>query len=44
MSTANMARWAPHPQEIPLRARGGASHDAALRAGDRAGTNNGLTA
>ncbi|MFJ2815168.1 TniQ family protein [Streptomyces sp. NPDC087294] len=43
MSTANMARWA-HTHKIPLRARGGASHDAALRAADRAGTSNGLTA
>ncbi|MFF4795389.1 hypothetical protein ACFY2M_38020 [Streptomyces sp. NPDC001276] len=35
MSTANMARWA-HTHKIPLRPRGGASHDAALRAADRA--------
>lgn len=30
MSTANMARWA-HLYEIPLRPRGGAGHDSALR-------------
>ena len=30
MSTANMARWA-HFHQIPLRPRGGASHDASLR-------------
>ncbi|MEV0850058.1 hypothetical protein AB0J21_29990 [Streptomyces sp. NPDC049954] len=35
MSTANMARWA-HLYDIPLRPRGGASHDAALRAGEQA--------
>ncbi|MDG9728786.1 helix-turn-helix domain-containing protein [Streptomyces sp. DH41] len=35
MSTANMARWA-HAHNIPLRARGGASHDAALRAREQA--------
>lgn len=30
MSTANMARWA-HTHDIPLRPRGGGSHDTALR-------------
>jgi hypothetical protein len=30
MSTANMARWA-HLHQIPLRPRGGASHDSSLR-------------
>ncbi|WP_338671511.1 hypothetical protein V1460_00795 [Streptomyces sp. SCSIO 30461] len=35
MSTANMARWA-HTHNIPLRPRGGASHNVALRARDRA--------
>lgn len=30
MSTANMARWA-HSYDVPLRPRGGGSHDAALR-------------
>ncbi|MFF3860446.1 LysR family transcriptional regulator [Streptomyces sp. NPDC002209] len=35
MSTANMARWA-HTHHIPLRPRGGGSHDTALRAGDTA--------
>ena len=35
MSTANMARWA-HFHQIPLRPRGGASHDSALRTTDRA--------
>lgn len=35
MSPANMARWA-HTHKIPLRPRGGASHDAALRAGEQA--------
>jgi hypothetical protein len=30
MSTANMARWA-HLHQIPLRPRGGASHDSFLR-------------
>ncbi|MEU8830249.1 TniQ family protein [Streptomyces sp900116325] len=34
MSTANMARWA-HIHNIPLRGRGGASHDAALRVPDK---------
>jgi len=34
MSTANMARWA-HTHNIPLRPRGGASHDTALRANER---------
>ncbi len=33
MSTANMARWA-HLHEIPLRPRGGASHDSFLRTTD----------
>jgi hypothetical protein len=33
MSTANMARWA-HFHQIPLRPRGGASHDSSLRAID----------
>jgi hypothetical protein len=41
MSTANMARWA-HTHKIPLRARGGASHDAALRAADWARTGTGV--
>jgi hypothetical protein len=36
MSTANMARWAKI-HNIPLRSRGGASHDQALRAIDDAG-------
>ena len=36
MGTANMTRWA-HTHNIPLR-RGGASHDAALRAGRRGRT------
>jgi hypothetical protein len=35
MSTANMARWARFHQ-IPLRPRGGASHDSALRTTDQA--------
>jgi hypothetical protein len=35
MSTANMARWA-HFHQIPLRPRGGASHDSALRTIDQA--------
>ncbi|MHA7957308.1 LysR family transcriptional regulator [Streptomyces sp. L500] len=35
MSTANMARWA-HTHNIPLRPRGGGSHDTALRAADQA--------
>jgi DNA-binding transcriptional LysR family regulator len=35
MSIANMARWA-HTHEIPLRPRGGASHDTALRARETA--------
>lgn len=35
MSTANMARWA-HTHNIPLRPRGGGSHDTALRATDQA--------
>ncbi|MER6048499.1 hypothetical protein ABT168_13735 [Streptomyces sp. NPDC001793] len=35
MSTANMARWA-HTHHIPLRPRGGGSHDPALRVSDRA--------
>jgi len=35
MSTANMARWA-HFHQIPLRPRGGASHDSSLRAIDQA--------
>lgn len=30
MSTANIARWA-HLHQIPLRPRGGASHDSFLR-------------
>jgi DNA-binding MarR family transcriptional regulator len=30
MSTANMTRWA-HLHQIPLRPRGGASHDSSLR-------------
>ncbi|MFJ1546838.1 LysR family transcriptional regulator [Streptomyces sp. NPDC088246] len=34
MSTANTARWA-RTHNIPLRPRGGASHDTALRANDR---------
>ena len=33
MSTANMARWA-HFHQIPLRSRGGASHDSYLRSID----------
>lgn len=35
MSTANMARWA-HTHNIPLRPRGGGSHDTALRLPDKA--------
>lgn len=35
MSTANMARWA-HSHRIPLRPRGGASHDLFLRTIDQA--------
>ena len=35
MSPANMARWA-HTHNIPLRSRGGASHNAALRVSDQA--------
>jgi Bacterial regulatory helix-turn-helix protein, lysR family len=35
MSTANMARWAHHHQ-IPLRLRGGGSHDSALCTTDQA--------
>lgn len=35
MSTANMARWA-HVHQIPLRPRGRASHDSALRTNDHA--------
>lgn len=35
MSTANMARWA-HTHNIPLRPRGGASHQTALRTVDEA--------
>ncbi|RDV49124.1 LysR family transcriptional regulator [Streptomyces sp. IB2014 011-12] len=35
MSTANMARWA-HTHKIPLRPRGGRSHDTALRATEQA--------
>lgn len=35
MSTANMARWA-HTHKIPLRPRGGGSHDTALRAAEQA--------
>ncbi|MET9296661.1 LysR family transcriptional regulator [Streptomyces sp. NPDC003077] len=35
MSTTNMARWA-HTHRIPLRARGGGSHDTALRVPDEA--------
>jgi DNA-binding MarR family transcriptional regulator len=35
MSTANMARWA-HSHQIPLRPRGGASHDSFLRTTDQA--------
>jgi DNA-binding transcriptional LysR family regulator len=35
MSTANMARWA-HFHQIPLRPRGGASHDSAQRITDQA--------
>ena len=35
MSTANMARWA-HFHQIPLRPRGGASHDSSLRTNDQA--------
>ncbi|MFF8595193.1 LysR family transcriptional regulator [Streptomyces sp. NPDC015220] len=37
MSTANMARWA-HTHNIPLRPRGGARHDTALRTADEADT------
>ena len=35
MSTSNMARWA-HVHQIPLRPRGGASHDSFLRSTDQA--------
>ena len=35
MSTANMARWA-HLHQIPLRPRGGASHDSFLRSNGQA--------
>lgn len=35
MSTANMARWA-HVHQIPLRPRGGASHDSSLRTANQA--------
>jgi DNA-binding transcriptional LysR family regulator len=35
MSTANMARWA-HLHQIPLRPRGGASHDSFLRTTEQA--------
>ncbi|WP_231976000.1 helix-turn-helix domain-containing protein [Streptomyces sp. 3214.6] len=35
MSTANMARWA-HAHNIPLRPRGGGSHNAAFRTADQA--------
>jgi AraC-like DNA-binding protein len=35
MSAANMARWA-HRHQIPLRPRGGASHDSFLRSIDQA--------
>jgi hypothetical protein len=35
MSTANMTRWA-HAHQIPLRPRGGASHDSFLRITDQA--------
>jgi hypothetical protein len=35
MSTANMARWA-HRHQVPLRPRGGASHDSFLRSIDQA--------
>jgi DNA-binding transcriptional LysR family regulator len=35
MSTSNMARWA-HFHQIPLRPRGGASHDSFLRCTDQA--------
>jgi hypothetical protein len=35
MSTANMARWA-HFHQIPLRPRGGASHNSSLRTIDQA--------
>ncbi len=35
MSTTNMARWA-HAHQIPLRPRGGASHDSFLRITDQA--------
>ncbi|MCX5377175.1 TniQ family protein [Streptomyces sp. NBC_00091] len=35
MSTANMARWA-HAHKIPLRPRGGGSHDTALRVTEQA--------
>lgn len=34
MSTANMARWA-HLHQIPLRPRGGASHNSSLRTIDQ---------
>lgn len=34
MSPANMARWA-HAHEIPLRPRGGGSHNTALHAMDQ---------
>ncbi|MFD7616672.1 TniQ family protein [Streptomyces sp. NPDC059802] len=36
MSTSNMARWA-HAYKIPLRPRGGGSHDMALRVNDQVG-------
>ncbi|MFD3723355.1 LysR family transcriptional regulator [Streptomyces sp. NPDC058674] len=35
MSSANMARWA-HTHNLPLRPRGGGSHDTALRTTDQA--------
>jgi hypothetical protein len=35
MSTANMSRWA-HRHQIPLRPRGGGSHDSSLRSVDQA--------
>lgn len=35
MSTANMSRWA-HTHSIPLRPRGGGSHDTALRVAEKA--------
>ncbi|MFB7654190.1 MULTISPECIES: TniQ family protein [unclassified Streptomyces] len=35
MSTTNMARWA-HTYNIPLRPRGGGSHDASLRTSEKA--------